>query len=401
MDIEVLLAKNKIDYTMLINGIAQYSRYNPKKIESSTQITNTKDVLVIGLRLAYELHTYLSQLNERFVLKVLYLDNKEIYYAKKYGYLDMDNNDRIELISLAKLRDLNLEKFDIVTSLSYIKAMGIKHPLYRILEEIKIKQMSYKSFKEKMALNFRKNLLLENKLLKDFKMPRHKVAVLVSAGPSLKEYGYLLKDNRADLFILCVGSAYHPLTILGVKPDAIIITDASDFVQKQMNSDIQAPIFYLCTANYETISQIKTQKYILFQKGLSYVEFEAQRKKEITLETGGSVATTGISLMEILEVKNLVLFGQDLGFSERNTHSVGSSSNRTFDETITFQKTESNANEIINTTSSWLIYKRWIERKAIATHMNIYNIAFNGAKIEGCPYITPEQFIHLIKENEG
>ena len=72
-------------------------------------------------------------------------------------------------------------------------------------------------------------------------------------------------------------------------------------------------------------------------------------------------------------------------------------SHRTFDNTITFQKIESNAKKIINTTSSWLIYKRWIEHKATTTKMKIYNIAFDGAKIEGCPYITPQQFIQLIK----
>lgn len=401
MNYTIELAKNQKDYTLQINGIYQYSKYKPKDIKKSTTISNQKDILLIGLRLGYELEVYLSQLDEEYKINVIYLNYEEVELTKLYGNKEMLENKRIRLFTLKESSRLDFEEMDLVVPFSYIKAIGTSHPLYSYLEEIKIKQLSYMSAKEKMLENFQRNKLLKTSLLSDFQKKECKSAVLVSAGPTLKEYTYLLKEQRDSLFILCVGSALKTLNNNNIEPDAVIITDTSDLIQKQFNNESNTTLFYLCTANHETVLKFQAEKYILFQKGLAYAEEAANDLRESVLETGGSVATTGISLIEMLNFETLILFGQDLGFSEGGTHSEDSSSNRTFDETITFQKTESNANKIINTTSSWLIYKRWIEHKAVSTSMNIYNIAFNGAKIEGCPYITPQQFIQLIKENKG
>lgn len=395
------LAKNKTDYTLKINDIYQYSKYNPKKIDKTSSISNQRDVLLIGLRLGYELETYLAQLDEEYQINVIYLSHEEVKLTKKFGNKHILENKRIRLFTLNESTRLDFEKLDLIIPLAYIKSMGKTHPLYSYLEDIKIKQLSYMSAKEKMYENFKKNQLLNASLLSEFSRKECKTAVLVSAGPSLQEYLYLLKEYRDNLFILCVGSALKILNNSNIEPDAVIITDASDLIQQQFENELNHILFYLSTANNETVLKFHGEKYMLFQKGLDYAEKVANDFKEVVLDTGGSVATTSISLIEKLNFETLVLFGQDLGFVDGNTHSAESPSNRTFDSTITFQKIESNAKKIINTTSSWMIYKKWIENKATNTKMKIYNISLNGAKIKGCPYIIPQQFIQLIKENEG
>lgn len=397
MKYKIEIAKNKTDYTLKINDIYQYSKYNPKKIDENNSISNQRDVLLIGLRLGYELEPYLAQLDEKYKINVIYLSREEIELTKEYGNNDFLEHKRVRLFTLNEAARLNFENMDLIIPLAYIKAMGKMHPLYTYLEDIKIKQLSYMVAKEKMYENFKKNQLLNSLLLRDFSKKECKTAILISSGPSLQEYLYLLKEFRDNLFILCVGSAMKILNNSNIEPDAIIITDASDLIQQQVENASNCTLFYLSTANHETVLKFQGEKYMLFQKGLDYAEKVANDFQEVVLDTGGSVATTGISLIEKLNFETLVLFGQDLGFSNGNTHSAESSSNRTFDNTITFQKIESNAKKIINTTSSWLIYKRWIEHKATTTKMKIYNIAFDGAKIEGCPYITPQQFIQLIK----
>ena len=183
-----------------------------------------------------------------------------------------------------------------------------------------------------------------------------------------------------------------------VVPDAIIITDPSINVVKQIeDSRYKGHLFYLSTANNEMSKKHDGPKILLFQQGYFLAEQYVLKNESPLMETGGSVATTAISLIEYLGFKKLFLFGQDLGFKGKRTHSTTSTSGIEIAESFNFRKILSNNGEMINTTPNLSTYHRWIERKARNSKMTIYNTAKDGAKIENVPMIKQNVFVEYLQ----
>jgi hypothetical protein len=224
-----------------------------------------------------------------------------------------------------------------------------------------------------------------------------RVACLVSAGPSLDKTLYLLKKERPNLYIIVVGAALQALLSNQIVPDSVIITDANEVTLKQLNGQYDIPLFYLSTVYKDIPSYFNGPRCILLQHGYSYAEKKALEMDYPLVETGGSVATTAFSILEYLGFKNIVLFGQDLGFKYNETHSSLSSSNEVISNRVNTMKVISNSGEKINTLKNLLVFKKWFESKFERFNGDVYNTALEGALIQGAPYINEEQFLQIVR----
>jgi len=210
----------------------------------------------------------------------------------------------------------------------FVKALPNNNPLKQILEEIKIKEMSFHRFSSLMEKNFWNNLnYMDITVDKLFDLFKGKKAVLVSSGPSLDKTVDALKELRKKYFILAVGSAYKVLKTKGIEPHAVVISDPQNEVYRQLEGlDLSKPLIYLSTACYQAVRHHKGLKIAAFQKGYPKAEMYAKQNGCQLVDTGGSVATTAFDILIKMGFSEIVLLGQDLAYSKNRSHALHSTS---------------------------------------------------------------------------
>lgn len=402
MNFEIELARNG-ENTLKLNNKYIYSKYNPKsdaqKFIHNEQDPDANGYLLVGLGIGYHLDA-LSSIHPNKKIYVIVLDAREIEIYNNYSNnKQLLKSKNIEIINQSKINQ-NVSDYQVIIPNSWISAIGVKHNLFSQLEDIKIRQMSFKTMKELLEVNFQYNISNNDSSVQFLKNDFVDMsACLVSAGPSLDGTIDLINAAHRKCFILCVGSALKVLLNKNIVPDAVIITDPLPQVVDQLKeTNYLGPLFYLSTANHEMTIQHQGKRIIIFQEGYSLSEEKVVKFESELIETGGSVATTGLSLLEFMGFKTIYLFGQDLGFKGEFTHSQQSTSGIKVYRNSTFRKILSNNDEYIKTTSNLNTYHRWIERKVQTTSMNIFNTSLNGAKIEGVPYLDNNDYLSKIEQ---
>lgn len=397
MDWELLVAKNG-ELTLLLNGKLIYSKYNPcddaKRWVKSEVNYNKEGYVLIGLGLGY--HAYaLAQLISDKPIYVYYFDPYECEIAVD-KLVDIPNCRFVSTLDEIEFD----ETIQLLIPNVWIKALGESHSLFPYLEDIKINQISYKKYSALMEENFYENIKGQW-FIKYPSYPKGK-ACLVASGPSLNETIDWLRIVKDEVFILCVGSALKLLLSKGIQPNAVVISDPKESIKKQLeNTSYSGDLFYLSTANYEAVQTHQGNRYIVYQYGYPLAEIKSKEVCYPLVETGGSVATVALSLLEILGFQQVILFGQDLGFYGERTHAEYSTSGREISGGFSRHRVISNSGDYIYTSPNLLTYLRWFNKKIKRTNMSVYNTAFHGAKIEGVPYINQEQLNGMIGNKES
>jgi hypothetical protein len=228
-----------------------------------------------------------------------------------------------------------------------------------------------------------------------------KKAALVAAGPSLDDNVDVLKQLKNKYFLLCVGAAYKTLLHHNIEPDAIVISDPHDLVFEQIKGvSGQIPLLFLATVNKEVVRYWSGTKIILFQARYPLSEQFAKEHQIPLIQTGGSVATTGLDVLIKMGFAEIVFFGQDLAYKENQSHSIHSTSNKTISlSQPTF--TEANNHQKVATSRSWLVFRKWIEQKIQQTpNIQFKNTSYTGAVIKGAPYVAGEHIANSAKNME-
>ncbi len=388
MNWQLQQAKNG-ELTLLLNGVAIYSKYRPYD-DAVRWVLNEFDeeathYLIIGLGLGYHAEA-LAELTTKPIY-VYYFGQKELDIFQQSGSQLALN---IKLINSLELV-VNTSNLQLMVPNVWIKAIGENNVLYCTLDTIKRNQISYKKFAPLMHSNAEKNIALYEH--KPYPKPSSNTACLVSSGPSLNEtIEWLVEAKNVDIYV--VGSALKLVLAKGIHPKAVIITDAQQNIVKQLeNTDFKGILFYLLTANAEAVSLHQGEKFILCQKGYEAAEELADKYSLPKVATGGSVATTTFSLLDHLGYENIVLFGQDLGFSGERTHADGSTSGKIVKNSSI--QVQANDGSVIKTQPNLYVYLRWFNEHCPIANARVYNTARQGAKINGTQFITKEQYLQL------
>ncbi len=379
MNWEIEQAKNG-QSTLKLNGIYLYSKYDPEreviKFLNQELKKNQKKFLIIGLGLGYHIQ-YILKVIPNAEIQYILLDEKEERICNQ----DILLNKQVNKFCAKNLID---KQTQIIIPQSFLSALNKNHSLYQFIEDIKIRQVSYERFKNLMAQNFYENLRIFSPLVKV--QAQSNKAALVSSGPSLNETIHWLKKYEEEFDIYCVGSALKILLNANIVPKKVFMIDAQDTMIEQICGNYSGDLVCLSTANYKAIKKHLGIKQIIFQEGYELAEDFARKNKQPLFETGGSVATTAFSFIKWIGYESLYLFGQDLGFTGRQTHASFSTSGREADTNEKFQTLISNDGTEIFTTSNLASYKRWFDREFKKTSIQIYNTAKKGAFIEGTKF---------------
>lgn len=284
------------------------------------------------------------------------------------------------------------------------------------LKDVAWKNQAQYSTNELFSKYLVTNLLLNSRYLPDCSttvqlvghIPRDIPAIVVAAGPSLDKNIEKLKRAKNRAFIIAVDTAVRPLFNHGIKPDMIAIIDCVKPAEAIV-TDGMADVPLLCSivSSPEIMNYHKGRKFF-FSECYEYAEkpFRDNKIEFRDVHTGGSVATTAFALMYMIGIDNIILVGQDLAFSGKQTHASGSLEILKDARKATHDfEVEGNYEEKVFTGGDFKIYLDWYRSflqgaKKHRPDLRVINATEGGAKIPFTEVMTLDEAIDEVCTKE-
>ncbi|WP_274309188.1 motility associated factor glycosyltransferase family protein [Solibacillus daqui] len=392
-NIKIELAKSG-EKNLIVNNINYYSTYNPKK-DVSKYIASKIDkncvrYIVIGLGLGYHIDELLIQDDKEII--VLETNQDIMNYLNENKILDKyRNNKRIKFV--ANFKDLHLTIKDCLIIIPAWKKHLQDEKVKLVIEQLEF-EFAKGQNRDLMLENFSRNIVTNWKTIKPLENQLHlKTAILVAAGPDLDNQIDFLNRAQNKAYILCVSAAYQTLKEHNIRPNGIVAIDQRvEYLLQLGDSNIPVPLFALSTV-HPSFTSTNNELFLLFQRGLDFVEQYAIEFDTPLIESHGSVATAGLSLLQYLGAEQIIFVGQDLAMHANKSHSAYSTSNYVVPIASRY-KTKSNSEKDVETQLQWLIFKRHLEKMIENTpSIQYFNTSYNGAKIRGAEYKNSAEII--------
>lgn len=380
-----------------------YSKYDPirdSKIFAEEEYDkNIDQYLVYGLGFGYhitQLENLLNQNGRGYHIYIIEC-NSEIYKLAMEN-VDLDGITKNENISLV-LMENNKQSYNKLNEILVLENMKISiHipslniipdefiELKYLLEEFQMKKATIDKTSSVLSENFKVNIKnFDENVDVLFDKFKGRPLYLVSAGPSLDKNIHELKNINDNGIVLSVARAVRPLLAANIIPNFIVVSDSSRYLfSRQLKGlDIEVPIFVLSTCDKNVMLNYKGKKYIALQQGYFSAEEYAREVNSSTVTTGGSVATTGLDIAIRMGCNPIVFVGQDLAFTDNQTHSKN-----TFSRGVIESKNLRDISDIhgntIQTSKNLYIYLRWIQnRVAEEKGITFIDATEGGARIKG------------------
>lgn len=218
-------------------------------------------------------------------------------------------------------------------------------------------------------------------------------AIIVSAGPSLDKNIKMLKEAEGKAFIIGVDSALKALVREEIHFQVAVSVDPRKHLTVFEDERLSGIPYVLSCYSIPEIAQRNESK-IFFASSPGFDSFEMIIKKRTKrdlgeLKSGGSVATDAFWLALKLGFKNIILIGQDLGFTEGRGHVSGfeksEEENKKHLETRSLVEVEANGGGKILTDIQMESYRKWFELRIAEREgkITVYNATEGGARIQG------------------
>lgn len=277
-------------------------------------------------------------------------------YGRFIGYLN-ENRERILVNKNTLARFKNTASANVITNLHVLREINLTEELGKIL-------------------------------------PKDVPVIIVSAGPSLDKNVWLLRELKGHCLILAVDTAVKSLLERDILPDITITVDAEK--PKEHYADIRSleiPIIMDGESNPEIIGK-HTGRKILYNCRDYMKRLLESIGKEVPCDvaSGGSVATAAFAICYQLEMKTIILIGQDLAYSGETTHAGGVES-KGINNDIGYTMVEDIYGGEVRTRSDWTGYLKWFENaitviKDMKKDISVIDATEGGAKIHGSSIMT-------------
>lgn len=264
------------------------------------------------------------------------------------------------------------------------------------MERFFIKESGMRNQKGLLDVSFRRNIrALESGSvqLADGFLPQMagRDLYIIAAGPSLDRNIQKMSARNGNAFILAVGTVYRKLMGLGIVPDAVIITDSNDRVISQISglAGEKVPLLLLSTANWRFAAGYQGEKYLLFQRGYTPAEQEAEKRGSLMVETGGSVSTTALDLAVRAAASRIIFLGLDLAFTDNLAHASGTANRIATEQEVLFPVKAYDGGTVM-ADHKFIIYREWIEerlRQSDARAIPVINATEGGSYIQGMIHV--------------
>jgi len=349
------------------------------------------EYIIYGLGLGYHVNELLG-IDSNITIEVYESDINVIQLACAFSDLkSIITNPNIKLVydpdftKLAnKISNMNKETEFVV---HYPSIRNIKMTIMK--EKLENYFIQYSSVKNQLHLlngNFKENVLHYNGIVDELKDSfRGKDLYIIAAGPSLDKNFMQLKELDNNSIILATGTVYRKVLDAGIIPNYVIVTDANPRVYGQISGleSRKVPMLFLSTAFKGFAANYQGEKYIICQKDFPKAEDVAKEKGLNLYQTGGSVSTTALDIGITLGCKRIIFLGLDLAFTDNFVHAAGTSQ-RELTNTQDLRQIEDIYGNMIYTSRSLDMYRRWIENRIKEERgVSFIDATEGGAKIQG------------------
>lgn len=224
-------------------------------------------------------------------------------------------------------------------------------------------------------------------------------AIVVSAGPSLKNNMEALKRAKGKAYIFVVDRCLDFVLDQGLEPDFVVTIDPAKPIEYfTRRTDLNIPLLCELASNHEILERHKGKKIIY--NCIPYIAkiYEHLEKKPPVLCTGTSVSTAAFAACVQLGFKRIVLVGQDLAYDGKYTHAgdVVEVTNNAIDRMV-----EGIDGTQIPSRYDWYDFVVWFEDMIkIYPDIEVIDAKLKGAKIHGTINMTLDDVINTYCTKE-
>jgi len=218
-----------------------------------------------------------------------------------------------------------------------------------------------------------------------------KPAILIAAGPSLKKQLPMLQQVQDRYILIAAGQTIKTLHANGIHPHFVVAADPQDALQKYFESDQYTREILLCltVCSAEVVKRFPGHK-VFFQ----YTPKIDQALSDTigtmgTVSLGGSVANVSYSLARYFGIEDIALVGQDLAFTNGESHTDGYVNKKVLAENdlasnSRYRKIPGYYGDEVYTNRQMDTYRNWFEQiLETDKQVKLYNCTEGGAKISG------------------
>jgi hypothetical protein len=237
-----------------------------------------------------------------------------------------------------------------------------------------------------------------------------KSAILIAAGPSLKKQLPKLKEVQNNHILIAAGQTIKTLHANGIHPHFVVAADPQDALQKYFDSDAFTREVLLCltVCSSEVVSKFPGHK-IFFQYTPKIDESLSSIIGHMgSVPLGGSVANIAYSLARYFGIDDIALIGQDLAFTNGESHTDGyvGKKVRSEDEMAKshrYRKVPGYYGDMLYTNRQMDTYRNWFEQVLENDNrVKLFNCTEGGSKIQGAVQIPFAEYLdtHSIQSFE-
>ncbi|MCA1055300.1 DUF115 domain-containing protein [Rossellomorea aquimaris] len=411
--------------SLKINGLLVHSKYDPleeaERIVESSYKKNHLHIL-FGLGLGYLVDSIIDKMSEGDRLIIIEPDEEVFELALKYNKRLITSGLNInfcigeDFTSFESLLNAGFQeymgRFTIVETPNYQK---LYPDLFKKCLEISKDQLMMEilnnntrhMFSRKWQENYTSNLYsaFTSHNIEDLTGKMDCPIVITSGGPSLTKQLPLLKGIRDKSFIICAGSTINSLLKEGITPDLVVTVDGGEPNYnhfKDINfSDI--PMAYPLIV-HKGIPTLHNGKQFTFNiSDHTYMNKWTNKllqRDNGVVETGHSVANFSLDIAMKLTTGPVALIGQDLAYTNNQTHASGNKGKSGIDKEKEKQRkmyyTEGYNGEKVLTDYVFNGMQKGFEQYAssVGNHKHrLYNCTEGGVKITGFQQIPFKTFV--------
>ena len=281
-----------------------------KKIKNSKIIVYEPELEIIKYVLS------IAKIDSLFQENVILCNDCET--LAKLVFENTDNNSKMKLIYTNPYKQIFADDFTKVLQ-TIQKAQG-QH-------SANINTLLSKAPSALWHTRFNLNFLFRLPYIKQYEnIYKGKTALIVSAGPSLKENIEIIKQNKDKFIIFCVNVAMEFLIKSGIQPDFIvdIETTAGDIYYKNIDISQSNLILEAFSHNQKYLLNAKQKITYISQNNFLNPWVRSLLGLNDNLETMGTVSYTALDSAYIMGFEKIILIGQDLAFKNGQCYAKGS-----------------------------------------------------------------------------
>ncbi|MEE1131345.1 MAG: 6-hydroxymethylpterin diphosphokinase MptE-like protein [Caryophanon sp.] len=413
--------------TLKINDFFVHSKFNPLEEAERLAERNFKShniCVVFGYGLGYVVDALLERVNSEHIIIIdPLIEEGQLILQPRHRklenvvYWDHKSVNTLAFVIKKNASGLDL-KINVICGTNYDKLFTQQYyDILKIIKDFQISTSIHKNTTIFFAEKWQKNMICNLKSIsKDASLSvlqnRWKLPIVVcSGGPSLTKQLPLLKKIEHHVLIIAAGSTINSLIKAGIVPDFVVSIDGGEpnynhFKNLKLN---QTRLIY-SIFNHPGIRKSFSKKAYVFT-AMQQESIQKYLKDHMDILPpmilgGGTVAHFTYSIAHLLNTGPITFIGQDLAYTNNQTHADNNKNNKTIDEVKKLNndlvETEGYYGEKVLTSKVFLSMKQTFE-EFMRFHepiVPVFNSTEGGVKIQGMNQIDFLEFIERYVSTE-